>query len=123
MVFKLGLEAQKHWRRLNGSALFQKMIAGVQFIDGEELQEQAAQLFLTGMLLGSHAQHLTISYIGEIPRGAYKSVIGPSTCFWCPVQHSNGGRTTGAIHYVLASAHSCRPPHACGRLGERHLGG
>jgi putative transposase len=42
MVFKLGLEAQKHWRRLNGSALLQKVITGVQFIDGEELQEQVA---------------------------------------------------------------------------------
>jgi hypothetical protein len=40
--FQLGLEAQKHWRRLNGSALLHKVITGVQFIDGEELQEQAA---------------------------------------------------------------------------------
>jgi putative transposase len=35
MVFKLGIEAQKHWRRLNG-------VTGVQFIDGEELEQQAA---------------------------------------------------------------------------------
>ncbi len=42
MVFKLGLEAQKHWRRLNGTALLPKVVTGVQFIDGEELQEQAA---------------------------------------------------------------------------------
>jgi putative transposase len=42
MVFKLGLEAQKHWRRLNGSALLQKVVTGVQFIDGEELKQQAA---------------------------------------------------------------------------------
>ena len=42
MVFKLGIEAQKHWRRLNGSALLPKVVTGVQFIDGEELQEQAA---------------------------------------------------------------------------------
>jgi putative transposase len=42
MVFKLGIEAQKHWRRLNGSVLLEKVISGVQFVDGEELQEQAA---------------------------------------------------------------------------------
>jgi hypothetical protein len=29
-------------RRLNGSALLQKVITGVQFIDGEELKQQAA---------------------------------------------------------------------------------
>jgi putative transposase len=42
MVFKLGIEAQKHWRRLNGSALLPKVVTGVQFIDGEELEQQAA---------------------------------------------------------------------------------
>src|ERR1700738_1978503 len=42
MVFKFGIEAQKHWRRLNGSALLLKVVTGVQFIDGIELQEQAA---------------------------------------------------------------------------------
>jgi Transposase, Mutator family len=42
MVFKLGIEAQKHWRRLNGSALLSKVVTGVQFIDGEELGQQAA---------------------------------------------------------------------------------
>jgi transposase-like protein len=42
MVFKLGLEAQKQWRRLNGAALLEKVVTGVQFVDGEELQEQAA---------------------------------------------------------------------------------
>jgi putative transposase len=42
MVFKLGVEAQKHWRRLNGSELIPKVVTGVQFVDGEELQEQAA---------------------------------------------------------------------------------
>jgi putative transposase len=42
MVFKLGIEAQKRWRRLNGSALPEKVVTGVQFIDGEELQQQAA---------------------------------------------------------------------------------
>jgi putative transposase len=42
MVFKLAIEAQKHWRRLNGSELIPKVVTGVQFVDGEELQEQAA---------------------------------------------------------------------------------
>jgi hypothetical protein len=42
MVFKLGTQAQQHWRRLNGSELIAKVVIGVQFIDGEELNEQAA---------------------------------------------------------------------------------
>ena len=42
MVFKLGIEAQKHWRRLNGSELIPKVVTGAQFVDGEELHEQAA---------------------------------------------------------------------------------
>jgi transposase-like protein len=42
MVFKLCIEAQKHWRRLNGSELIPKVVTGVQFVDGEELHEQAA---------------------------------------------------------------------------------
>lgn len=41
MVFKLGLEAQKHWRRLNGHQLIAKVIEGVQFVNGE-LTEVAA---------------------------------------------------------------------------------
>ena len=42
MVFKLAMEAQKHWRRLNGSALLPKVVTGVHFNDGEELHEEAA---------------------------------------------------------------------------------
>ena len=42
MVFKLGLEAQKHWRRLNGAELIAKVITGVKFVDGEEVTKQAA---------------------------------------------------------------------------------
>jgi transposase-like protein len=42
IVFKLGLEAQKHWRRLNGSELVAKVVIGVKFVDGEEQTEQAA---------------------------------------------------------------------------------
>ena len=39
---QLGIEAQKHWRRLNGSGLIPNVVTGVQFVDGEELHEQAA---------------------------------------------------------------------------------
>jgi putative transposase len=42
MVFKLGLEAQKHWRRLNGSELLAKVVTGVKFVDGEEQIQEAA---------------------------------------------------------------------------------
>jgi putative transposase len=42
MVFKLGLEAQKHWRRLQGFELIPKVITGVLFVDGEEQTQQAA---------------------------------------------------------------------------------
>lgn len=36
MVFKLGLEAEKKWRKLNGFQLIAKVIEGVRFVDGEE---------------------------------------------------------------------------------------
>lgn len=39
MVFKLTREAEKHWRRLNGSEHIDKVIRGVQFKDGEEVTE------------------------------------------------------------------------------------
>jgi putative transposase len=42
MVFKLGTQAQQHWRRLNGSDLIPKVVTGAIFVDGEELTEQAA---------------------------------------------------------------------------------
>ena len=42
MVFKLGLEAQKHWRRLQGVELIPKVVTGVRFVDGEEQSQQAA---------------------------------------------------------------------------------
>lgn len=35
MVYKLGIEAEGHWRRLNGSKLIVKLIEGATFIDGE----------------------------------------------------------------------------------------
>jgi len=33
-VFKLALQAEKHWRRLNGYQLLPQVILGVPFIDG-----------------------------------------------------------------------------------------
>ena len=42
MVFKLAMEAQKHWSRLNGPKLVAKVVTGVKFVDGEEQIEQAA---------------------------------------------------------------------------------
>jgi len=42
MVFKLGMEAQKHWRRLQGFELIPKVVTGVRFVDGEEQTQQAA---------------------------------------------------------------------------------
>jgi hypothetical protein len=41
MVFKLAMEAEKRWRRLNGHQLIAKVIEGVKFINGE-LKEAAA---------------------------------------------------------------------------------
>ena len=40
MVFKLALEAEKHWRRLNGCELILEVLRGTTFIDGE--MEKAA---------------------------------------------------------------------------------
>jgi putative transposase len=42
MVFKLGTQAQQHWRQLNRSELIPKVVTGVILVDGEELAEQAA---------------------------------------------------------------------------------
>jgi putative transposase len=39
MVYKLGLEAQKAWRRLNGAAQIAKIITGTPFVDGVEVTE------------------------------------------------------------------------------------
>ena len=39
MVYKLGLEAQKAWRRLNGADQIAKVITGVRFADGVESPE------------------------------------------------------------------------------------
>jgi len=42
MVFKLATSAEKHWRKLRGYRLIEKLILGVKFKDGEEVQEQVA---------------------------------------------------------------------------------
>ncbi|HEY0791020.1 MAG TPA: hypothetical protein VGD78_08140 [Chthoniobacterales bacterium] len=39
MVYKLELEAQKAWRRLNGADQIAKIIAGTRFVDGVEITE------------------------------------------------------------------------------------
>jgi transposase-like protein len=39
MVFKLGLEAQRCWRRLNGAEKLAKVITGTPFVDGIEVTE------------------------------------------------------------------------------------
>ncbi len=41
MVFKLAMEAQKSWRKLNGYELIAQVIRGVQFQDGVEVREAA----------------------------------------------------------------------------------
>ena len=40
MVFKLAKEAERHWRKLNGSELLAEVVIGVKFIDG--VMEKAA---------------------------------------------------------------------------------
>ena len=41
MVFKLAAEAQRRWRRLNGSARLAQVIEGVSFVDGQHPDEAA----------------------------------------------------------------------------------
>ncbi len=41
MVFKLSREAEKRWRRLNGSILISKIVNRVKFKDGEEVKQAA----------------------------------------------------------------------------------
>lgn len=41
MVFKLGISAEKHWRKLRGHGLIEKIVRGVKFKDGEEVKEVA----------------------------------------------------------------------------------
>jgi putative transposase len=41
MVYKLGISAQKHWRKLRGHELIRKVVQGVKFKNGEEVKEAA----------------------------------------------------------------------------------
>jgi len=41
MVFKLSIEAEKRWRRLNNSQLMMKVVMNVKFKDGEEVKMAA----------------------------------------------------------------------------------
>jgi len=41
MVYKLGTSAEKHWRKLRGHQLIEKVIQGIKFKDGEEVKEAA----------------------------------------------------------------------------------
>lgn len=41
MVYKLGISAQKHWRKLRGHQLIEKVVQGVKFKDGEEVKKVA----------------------------------------------------------------------------------
>jgi hypothetical protein len=41
MVFQLARVAENHWRRLKGYALLARVIAGVKFVDGVELNPNA----------------------------------------------------------------------------------
>ena len=38
MVFKLAISAERHWRKLKGSKMIIKLIEGVRFKDGEEVE-------------------------------------------------------------------------------------
>jgi hypothetical protein len=42
MVWKLSIEAQRSWRRLNGYRQLEKVLAGAVFQDGEEVDSAAA---------------------------------------------------------------------------------
>ena len=41
MIFKLGLCAEKNWRRLRGFQWLAKVVGGVKFRDGIEVQQRA----------------------------------------------------------------------------------
>jgi len=42
MVYKLGREAEKHWRRINGHELIRQMMEGLRFVDGMPSRQHAA---------------------------------------------------------------------------------
>ena len=41
LFYKLGISAEKHWRKLRGSQLLLKLICGIKFKDGEEVEKVA----------------------------------------------------------------------------------
>ncbi len=41
MIYKLGISAEKHWRKLRGYQLIAKVVQGIKFKDGEEVKEAA----------------------------------------------------------------------------------
>jgi len=43
MIYKLGMRAEKRWRRIRGFAHFAKVIEGVQFKDGIEINENTEE--------------------------------------------------------------------------------
>jgi len=40
MMFKFGECAEKNWRKLRGFAYLVKVVEGVKFVNGEEIQQQ-----------------------------------------------------------------------------------
>lgn len=40
MVYKLSMSAEKHWRKLKGHELIEKVVRGIRFKDGEEVKEK-----------------------------------------------------------------------------------
>ena len=44
MAWKLCMEAQKHWKKLNGATHTIKLFQGITFKDGEELTEENKQV-------------------------------------------------------------------------------
>ena len=66
MVFQLARVAEKHWRRLNGYALLRRVLLGVKFVNGLEVESEAKAAWLNGLtrkmpLLPRHPQLLEIS--------------------------------------------------------------
>jgi transposase-like protein len=43
MVFKLMISAEKHWRRLNGYRLLDKVVEGIIFVDGIDPERAAKE--------------------------------------------------------------------------------
>jgi len=60
MVFKLAMQAERHWRKLNSAQLLAPVIRGIAFTDG--VMDKAARMEIDGIcLFPAYTQHLTIS--------------------------------------------------------------